>query len=888
MCKLIAAVIIGVLTSHAFAQSGYTINEAWKFKQGDHANAQTINFSDKDWECISLPHTWNADDATDDKPGYYRGVGWYRKTLFIGNEANQKVVYIYFGGANQVTKLYVNDQLAGTHIGGYSGFVFDITPFVKIGEQNLLAVKVDNSHDEQIPPLSADFTFFGGIYRNVSLSFREPVGVSPLDHGSSGIYIAPFAISNQQASVSVKTLVRNASAQPQKVVVEQTVFAPGGQQVAQAKQSLRIAPASQAEGFTDKLKVISPMRWSPATPKLYSLRTRIIPASPHDIPSETWTNFGIRTFDFSADKGFAINGNPLKLIGTNRHQCFEDKGWALADEIHIRDLMLLKEMGGNFLRVSHYPQDPLVLEMCDKLGIVASVEIPVVNAVTPGESFLQNSLLMASEMVRQAYNHPSVIIWAYMNEVMLRPPFRNDAEKHRLYCAEVNRQAQAIETLLRQEDPARLTMIPFHGALSMYEDAGLVDVPHIVGWNLYQGWYGGTFDGFGKFMDDFHKKYPHTPTIITEYGADVDDRLFSFLPARFDYTAQYANAYHEHYLKAIMERPFIAGANIWNLNDFYSEARGDAIPHKNGKGINGIDRRPKDTYLLYKTHFNTKPMVYLGSRGWTTRSGIGNVNGVCEQPMKVYSNQPNVEISLNGTLLGKYDTKDGVANVTIPFINGENLLTASAKGSDTMAEDAIRVQFRTVPDQFSPSTDFIDLNVMLGSDRYFHDEEGAMCWIPEKVYEKGSWGFVGGERFLPKSGSGTLPASALNIKGTDHDPIFQTQRMGIESFKLDVPDGKYAVYLYWAELVPTSKPTELAYNLGNNAVYDQSSERSFHVNINGNYRLRDFDITREAGVATAIIKRFDVQVRNGQGIDVRFEAVKGEPVLNAIRVVKVY
>lgn len=875
-----------------FSQNGYTINESWKFKRGDLPNAQAPHIDDSDWQPVSLPHTWNALDATDDEPGYYRGIGWYRKTLYVGSEAKNKVVYIHFGGANQVTHLYVNGQEVGSHVGGYSGFVFDITPFVAPEAKNTLAVKVDNSHNEQIPPLSADFTFFGGIYRGITLGFRETIDVSPLDHGSQGVYVTPFGISGQQASVSVKTVVRNVTAQPQKVTIEQTVFAPNGQQVAQTVHALKLAARSQAESFTDKLKVMAPALWSTATPHLYTLRTRIVPQSGKGKgkgnATDTWTTFGIRTFDFSAETGFSINGQPLKLIGTNRHQCFEHKGWALPDEIHLRDLMLLKEMGGNFLRVSHYPQDPLVLELCDKLGIVASVEIPVVNAVTPGEPFLQNSLHMGKEMVRQSYNHPSVIIWAYMNEVMLRPPFRHDAEKHKTYCAEVNRQARSIDALLRREDPTRKTLIPFHGALSMYEEAGLVEVPQIVGWNLYQGWYGGTFDGFDKFMDDFHAKYPHIPNIITEYGADVDDRLFSFSPVRFDYTAQYANAYHEHYLKAIMERPYIAGANIWNLNDFYSEARADAIPHKNGKGINGIDRKPKDTYLLYKTRFDTQPLVYIGSRGWATRSGLANAQGTCEQPLNIYSNLPSVALSLNGKPLGNFGVNSGVARVTVPFVNGENLLIASAKEGDLMVQDAIRIRFHMVPDRFSGSTDFTDMNVMLGSDRYFYDEEGDICWIPEKQYEKGSWGFVGGERFLPKSGSGTLPASALNIKGTHHDPVFQTQRTGIESFKLDVPDGKYAVYLYWAELVPDSKPAELVYNLGNNAEYGQHSERCFHVQINGNYRLKEFDLTRQAGVGTAIIKRFDVQACQGEGIHIGFEAVKGKPVLNAIRVVRVY
>lgn len=867
---------------------GYTINEMWRFCITENASAYQKSFDDKDWEIVSIPHTWNDKDAADETPSYFRGVGWYRRNLYIGAEAEGKTVFINFEGANQVVDLYVNETFVGKHIGGYTQFNFDITPYIKAGELNLLAVKVNNAYDADIPPLSADFTFFGGIYRDLSLEIVNPVHFSKTDYASSGVYVSTPAVSEQDAWVEVKAHINNPNQKGGTFKIEYVFYTPGGEVVSKSVEKVKLSANAKEVSLVKKIKIDNPELWSTDTPNLYKVHIRILSNTGNSVVDEVLTNFGLRWYTFDADKGFFLNGKHVKLMGTNRHQCYEGLGYALRDEMHVRDVMMIKEMGGNFLRVSHYPQDPLVMDMCDKLGILTSVEIPIVNGITESDAFAKNSLEMAKEMLKQNFNHPSVIIWAYMNEVMLKPIAKSDSVRYQKYCSEIHRQAVSIEEMLRAEDPYRYTMIPFHGSVSAYKDADLFAVPKIIGWNLYQGWYGGEFAGFDKFMDIFHKTYPDKPTIITEYGADVDPRLHSFQPQRFDYTAEYGNLYHEHYLKSILARDFIAGATIWNLNDFYSESRSNAVPHVNNKGITGVNRELKDTYLLYKATLVNKPLILIGSKSWKHRGGVSDAQGKCVQPLKIYSNLPKVKVKVNNESMGEVNVIDKVAHVQIPFSDGVNLIEVTGEANGKVVKDFYESDFKMLPQCLTSDAGhpFKEINVMLGSQRYFEDKTAGILWMPEQAYVPGQWGYVGGNAFSVSTRHGNLPASDLDILGTNQDPIFQTQREGLSAFKLDVPDGKYAIYLYLAELTPVLQREALAYNLGGDVSYKESSERVFHIKVNGHYQIKDFDIAGQISCQRAIIKKLLISVTDGKGISVDFEAVKGEPILNAIRVIK--
>lgn len=857
-------------TSYAQRAVTYSINEAWVFNRAHDAE-----------EIVSFPHTWNAADARDDCPGFYRGPGTYRKQVYMPGSYQGKTVYICFEGANQVTTLSINGRQVGVHKGGYTRFNFDITAYLNWHDNNDFEIGVTNAHDETIPPLSADFTFFGGVYRDVYLTVKEQLHISPTDRASTGIYIATPQVSEKHASVRVTTLLNNGFAREVETVVQHTVYDPAGVAVYQAESDAMIAAGAANHVQEAAFELASPALWSVETPQLYTVQTTVTEKATQKRLDEARTTFGLRWYHFSADSGFFLNGRHVKLIGTNRHQDYPNKGNALEDQYHVRDIRLLKSMGGNFIRISHYPQDPLVLAMCDQLGIVASVEIPIVNAVTERQAFLDNSLVMAEEMVKQHFNHPALVIWSYMNEVMLRPPYTSTDAAYQPYCNEVNRQALAIEQKIRELDPARYTMIAFHGSMKAYGDAGLFDVPMIVGWNLYQGWYSEGFHYLDTFLNQYRASYPTKPTILSEYGADVDTRIHSFQPERFDFSVEYGDLYHEHYLKTIRASDFLAGAAIWNLNDFHSEPRNDAVPHINSKGITGLDRTPKNTFHLYKAHLTAEPFVKIASTGWLSRSGVETSPGVSTQRIKVYANRDSVTIYHQGEALGTIPVTGGPGEIDIPFRSGENRIEARTHG----VSDQYIADFTVIPRTLGP--DFRELAVALGSRRYFEEHDTRTCWIPEQPYAPGGWGYIGGEPYRAKTRFGHLPAAALNILGTDLDPLFQTQRVGIEQFRADVPDGQYAVYLYWADL-RADMPTEaLAYNLGNDAVSAAAGERIFDVVINAVPVLEHVDIPNQVGVQRAIVKKCLIDVNNSEGITVAFKPVKGETILNAIKLLKI-
>lgn len=886
----------------------FSINDNWRFFQQDLPRAYEPDVADESWTQVNLPHTWNKTDVMDDEPGYYRGIGWYRKTVDIPVEYKDKQITIYFEGANQETEVFVNGTSAGTHVGGYTRFSFNITPLVKAGMKNLIAVKVNNRYNELIPPLTADFTFFGGIYRDVFLIVTEKQHVSTTHYASDGVYITTPSVSEKQARVEIKTLLTNASSNDKKLIVEHTVFHPDKKEVLNVKAKASISKSSVHHENTQQLLIQHPALWSPESPAIYRVRTRILEEKTGRVLDELFQPLGLRWYEFSAEKGFFLNGKPYKLIGTNRHQCYDGMGNALPDEIHVRDVKMLKEMGGNFLRVSHYPQDPVVMEMCDKLGIITSVEIPIVNAITENEEFSRNSIEMAREMVFQDYNRPSVLIWSYMNEVMLRPPFITDSVRHSTYLKSVGSLAERIEKQIRLDDPYRYTIIPFHGSFERYESASLTRIPMIIGWNLYQGWYGNTFDGFGKYLDEVQAKLKGKPFFITEYGADVDPRLHSFEPVRFDYTQEWANLYHEVYYKAIMERTFVVGATIWNLNDFHSEDRGNAVPHINSKGIVSTTRQVKDTYLHYQALLRKDPIVNIGGRNWTIRGGNAGTDTTCNQPVKVYSNLARIELFLNGKSLGTQPTTDAIASFSVPFVNGENVLEAVGYANSQPVPEAVghtgtqpeghagaqpvrdmlRIDFRMIPARLDVAQlPFESLNVMLGSKRYFEEKDKSMIWLPEKPYTPGSWGYTGGKNYVKRTRHGQQPASDLNILATEIDPVFQTMRHGIEEFNLDLPDGEYTITLYFAELM--SKTTKvLVYNLGDDALADDIDERIFNVSINDVPVIRNLNVAAEVGELTALSKKFVVNAQQGNGIRIKFIPVKGEPILNAIRVYRNY
>lgn len=863
-----------------------TINTDWKFHQGNLGYPQQLSETSI-WENITLPHSWNKYDVNDDKPGYYRGDGWYTKTLILPASWKDKEIYLDFEGANQQTEVYMNGKKIDGHIGGYTGFHVNIGKYANLSQSgNELSIKVNNAFNADVPPLTADFTFFGGLYRDLHLTALEKVHFSMDDHGSKSVFVTTPEVTADKASVKVRGSLSNNSGTAKKLLISCTVSYQG-KLIATQNKTIK---ANLKEAFEISLpEITDPELWSPYRPALYTITTSIKPADGGAALDQISMPLGFRWFKFDAAKGFFLNGKPLKLIGASRHQDYKDMANALPDQLTVRDVELLKEMGGNFLRVAHYPQDQSVLEACDRMGILCSVEIPIVNTITESQAFSANSKTMQVEMIKQNFNHPSVIIWAYMNEVLLRlPSFGNDTLRREVYLKNVARLARQLEDITRKADPSRYTMIPNHGNFNLYNRVGLTKIPMLVGWNLYQGWYAGKLQGFADFLDMHHKLLPQKPLLVTEYGADADIRIHSDHPVRFDKSIEYAVNYHQFYLKAMLDRPFVAAGMAWNLADFSSEERMETDPHINNKGLLTIERKPKDTYYFYQANLLKKPFLKIGMGNRTLISGAGNTDNALPQTVCIYSNQPQVSLLANGKDLGSKPTSSGMAIFTVDFKHGLNLLQATTNVKSETLTDQYAIQARLVPQQLS-STDipFEALNVSMGDTRYFTEERSGQVWLPEQPYVKGSWGYTGGKRFTMTDTARLSFGSNKAISGSFADPIYQTQRTGIKNFKADVPPGEYEVVLHFAELQSEAQQQALAYDLASGApVKDEFKERSFDVQVNGYTVMQE--IGNNLGVAQAYSFKTPVHVDGNGGITIGFLPVKGAAILNGIQIRRIY
>ncbi|RYE37081.1 MAG: glycoside hydrolase family 2, partial [Sphingobacteriaceae bacterium] len=502
-CRLpILFLLFLLIASQTFAQTDDTsfsrqiigFNDQWQFSKDAKATASPQNLTGLNSEKIYIPHTWNDKDVIDDKPGYYRGIGWYKRTFKTNPALKNKSISISFDGSNQETEVYINGKLAGKHIGGYTKFIIPVSGLLKFDGDfsNEILVKVNNRFNKDIAPLTADFTFFGGIYRNVNLLITNQIHFSQSDFGSNGIYITTPVVSTKTATVKVKSLLDNSTNNTKKLLLKTVLYNADGKEITTQNTAIKLTAGEERVVLQDLEPVANPNLWSPENPYLYRVVTQIVDAQSKEIVDKITNPLGFRWFRFDAKEGFFLNDKPLKLIGASRHQDYEGLGNAVPAVLQIRDMELLKAMGGNFVRIAHYPQDPVILQTCDRLGILATEEIPVVNAITESAAFTENCKNMQVEMIKQNFNHPSLIIWGYMNEVLLRPKFGNDKPRQKIYYSHIRELAQTLEDLTRKEDPSRYTMMACHGDFDRYNRIGLTKIPQVLGWNLYQGWYSGS------------------------------------------------------------------------------------------------------------------------------------------------------------------------------------------------------------------------------------------------------------------------------------------------------------------------------------------------------------------------------------------------------------
>lgn len=676
--KSLFALLVSFLVLEAQAQTRITenLNDNWLFKKGKIANGFRVDLVESGFESINLPHTYNVSDSFDDRIGddsldityyYYRGPAWYRKRVFISDGDRGQRLMLHFEGANAVSKVWINEHYAGEHIGGYSEFQFDITNLVEYNKPNLIAVEVDNSYNYDVPPQRADYTMYGGIYRDVYL------------HKLNETYIAHPLItvknpSVQSAAVSIKlTLAEHARNKGQYSVVSK-VLDSGNEIVLERKQA--VSTSGEMNEYAIELgKIPNPKLWSPDSPSLYVLSIELY--KDNRLIDAIKSKFGVRWFRFDANEGFFLNDKYMKLHGVNRHQDRQGFGNALSNAQHLEDMMMIKDIGANFVRLAHYQQDPAVLDACDSLGLLVWEEVPVVSSVGRVK-FRQNALSMLSEMITQHYNHPSIIIWGLMNETVRTQP-ENELYVNVELCKALNERA-------KQLDPYRST------AQAQMSSRGedILKYTDLRAWNRYFGWYYGVFDDFGKFMDEQKKSYPDQAFIISEYGADSKLGYHKERSTEADFTENWQLDFHKSHWKQIVDRKWIAGSTAWIMFDFGSDEKAGNNKHINQKGLATFDRKPKDVFYFYQSEWSAKPMIYIVSHTWKERKGVRNT------PIKLelFSNCDKVDVSLNGEKLPTKTVKPFIWEVC--YREGQNHIEAVGYKGNVKVTDSLDLNFSFV------------------------------------------------------------------------------------------------------------------------------------------------------------------------------------------------
>lgn len=840
-------------------RSTISINDGWTFRFDGDTAAATVH----------LPHCWNEDAyRTRD---YRRGTGTYTKSLTIPDEFTGKRLFLKFDGAANRSDIAIDGKTVSSHTGGYSPHIADVTSYLIPGKTHQLTVAVDNA-DRTIPPYSADFTFMGGLYRDAWLTALSPVHADITAAPACGFRATPEFSQDGSAALNIRQTIVNDGGKDEKINLRVSLLAPDGTEIAVRDRQLKIkaygsVPVSMR---LDGLKNI--IAWSPENPVLYTVKTDITSAGKILDSGECHTGF--RTFGFDSDGRFLLNGSPYKLRGMCRHQDMKPMGIALSDEQHRRDMRMIKDMGANFIRISHYPQDDAVLEMCDRLGLIAWEEIPVIDYVPEGDAFADNCETMLRDMIRSHYNHPSIVMWGYMNEILLRMPSQGRDDTMR----RTGELARRLENVVREEDASRLSTMAFHGS-DVYHEAHLSEITDVKGWNLYQGWYGGSTGEFEKFLSRQHREHPRHRLIVSEYGAGSDLRLHSLAPEPFDFSMEYQQQYLEHYVPVIEDSAFVAGASHWNFIDFSSANRAESMPHINNKGLVTNDRRKKDVYHYYRSKWHDDgrdTVVHIATRDWPERTELISADGFVERPVKVYTNLPDIQISVNGSRF----TASGIENCTavfdVPLKAGENIITASAPGNPSAVLDAATVTVKGITVRngiIDPGTGELAINA--GSNCYFRSEASGLEWLPDRPYSAGSgYGHIGG----------TSSVSQDEVALTADGPLFQRSLTGVEEYRIDVVPGRYEVELLFSE--PASPSALSAYMLGHNAGSGNRPWTAMDIAINGTSVERNFSPGNVAGVKSMVKRRYHTTADNS-GITVTFTPCEGATSsLSAIKIRK--
>ena len=602
---------------------------------------------------VALPHTWNNLDGQDGGNDYWRGIGTYE--IDLPNPTAGKKQYIEIQGANHVATVYCNGRELGTHKGGFSTFRYDLTPAMKAAD-NILTVIVTNAVSD-IYPQTADFTFYGGLYRDVNFIEVNDAHFDLLKDGTAGVFVTPHC------SGKTRLDLFPVNAEGAVVSVE----------LKDAEGNVVGAAGAEAEEHVNILiDVANPHLWhGMEDPYCYTAAASIVKDG--NVLDTVTVTYGYRSFSVDPNTGFWLNGKNVPLHGVSRHQDRLDKGWAISKADHEQDIALIKEIGANTIRLAHYQHDQYFYDLCDKTGFALWAEIPFISKFITSKEAYDNTISQMTELVAQNYNHPSIFFWGISNEILIGA----DNEPLRKNLRDLNQLAKSM-------DPSRMTTIAEVSGTPV--DSEHVYITDVVSYNHYFGWYGGDVAQNGPWFDNFHALNPSIPLGVSEYGVENIVKWHSAAPMNHDYTEEYASYYHHEMLKTFATRPYLWSTHVWNMFDFAADARNEGgVIGRNNKGLVTYDRTlKKDAFYIYKAYWTTEPMVYVAGRRFADRAPE-------ERNITVYTNCDEVTLVVNGTEVATKAAVDhAVVFENVALNDGANEITAKAgEVSDTITLNGV-------------------------------------------------------------------------------------------------------------------------------------------------------------------------------------------------------
>ncbi len=616
------------------------LNSKWVFsKMASEVPTEVCN----KWDFVNLPHTWNAIDGQDGGNDYYRGTAYYAKSLDKAELPEAERYYLEINGANSSADVYLNGKNLAHHDGGYSTWRVDITDALE--RENLLVIAVDNSANEKVYPQVADFTFYGGLYRDVNIICVNNFHFDLDNFGGYGIKVTPEII-GKDAKVDVTVWLTN---EKENLSVRYSIIDAAGNTVT----------AVLTSDTNAVLDIPDVHLWhARCDPYLYTLTVELMDGE--IILDNITTRFGCRSFRVDPERGFILNGEEYPLRGVSRHQDRLGIGNALLPEHHEEDIELIKEVGATTVRLAHYQHSQYFYDLCDENGLIVWAEIPYISQHMP--TARENTISQMRELIVQNYNHPSIIAWGLSNEITMKGDTDPDLlENHRI-----------LNDICHDMDKTRLTTIAAVSPCSI--ESPYIQIPDLVSYNHYFGWYGGDTSMNGPWFDNFHKRFPNIPIGCSEYGCEALNWHTSN-PVQGDYTEEYQAYYHEELIKQLFTRKYLWATHVWNMFDFGADARSEGGENgQNHKGLVTMDRKyKKDAFYAYKAWLSDEPFVYICGKRYIDR--VEDVTRVT-----VYSNLPEVELFANGVSLGKKTAEDHFFRFDVPNI-GETTLFAVAGNS---------------------------------------------------------------------------------------------------------------------------------------------------------------------------------------------------------------